>query len=100
MPHECEVAKVLSIDQAIPARAAIRTLNESEFLIEADRVHADAGQLRGLTDVNRVSHAILKINPGVKSRVKKNLRKPNRYDGPPCELKSGVGLASRTVAGV
>jgi hypothetical protein len=58
MPHKCEVANLLTIEQVIPARGATRILNESEFLIEADRVHAGAGQLRGLTDVNRVSHTI------------------------------------------
>jgi hypothetical protein len=38
------------------ARAASRTLDESKCLIEANRVHADAGHFRGLTDVNDLYH--------------------------------------------
>ena len=56
VPHEYEVMNLLSVEQAISARAAIRTPEESEFLIEADRVHANAGQLRCLTDVNGLRH--------------------------------------------
>ncbi len=44
------------VKQAIPARTATGTLNESEFLIEPDRVHAGAGQLRSLTDMNCPCH--------------------------------------------
>src|SRR5260370_35908435 len=74
VPHEYEVMNLLSVEQAISARAAIRTPEESEFLIEADRVHANAVQLRCLTDVT-ASAINRRINPGVKSRVKENSRK-------------------------
>src|SRR5205807_6226365 len=53
---QCEIANLLSVEQAISARAATHTLDESEFLIEADCVHADFGQLCGLTDVNDLRH--------------------------------------------
>src|SRR5439155_8893461 len=56
MPGKCEIANLLSVEQAISARAATHTLDESEFLIEADCVHADFGQLCGLTDVNDLRH--------------------------------------------
>lgn len=56
MSHKCEIVNLLSFEQAISARAAIHTLDESEFFIEANRVHADAGHFRGLTDVNRPHH--------------------------------------------
>src|SRR5947199_9492901 len=56
MPGKCEIANLLSVEQAISARAATHTLDESEFLIEADCVHADIGQLCGLTDVNDLRH--------------------------------------------
>ena len=56
------MANLPPVEQAISARAATRALDESEFLIEANRVHADAGQFRGLTDVND-SHHILKDKP-------------------------------------
>ena len=75
MPHKLEFANLLSNEQAIPARAATRTLNESEFLIKADRVHADTSQLGGRTDVHRFCHA-LRINPGVMSRVKRESSNP------------------------
>src|SRR6185437_6495989 len=56
MPHKFEVANLLSVEQAIPARAATGTLCESESLIEADRVHTDTGQLRSLSDVQHLCH--------------------------------------------
>ncbi len=70
MPDKCEIANLLSVEQAISARAATHTLDEFEFLIEADRVHADTGQLCCLTDVNALRY-VWRINPGVVSRVKK-----------------------------
>lgn len=71
MANELEVANLFSAEQAISARAPISAIEKSEFLIEADRVDADAGQLCGLTDVNRLCHRSM-INPGVTSRVKTN----------------------------
>ena len=71
MSHKCEVVNLLVVEQAISARGATGTLDESAFLIEADRFHADAGQLRGFTNVNDFRHKY-RINPGVSSRVKKN----------------------------
>src|SRR5579863_2469533 len=62
MSHKCEITNLLAVEQAISARAATRTLDESESLIEANRVHADAGQFRGLTDLNDPHH-ILKDKP-------------------------------------
>jgi|HubBroStandDraft_4_1064222.scaffolds.fasta_scaffold1280669_1 hypothetical protein len=34
--HKCEIVDVLSVEQAISARAATCTLDKPEFLIEAD----------------------------------------------------------------
>ena len=62
MSHKFEIANLLSVEQAISARRATCTLDESELLIEADRVHTDADQFRGLTNVNR-SRQILKDKP-------------------------------------
>src|SRR6266704_3591755 len=76
MSHKFEFANLLSIEQTIPARAATRTLNEPEFLIKADRVHADGGQLGGRTNVHRFCHASTRINPGVMSRVKRGSSNP------------------------
>ena len=56
MSHKCEIVNVLSVEQAISALAATCTLDKPEFLIEADRVNANAAQLRGLTDVNCLCH--------------------------------------------
>jgi hypothetical protein len=50
--HKCEIANLLSVEQAISARAATCTLDKPDFLIKADRVHADAGHTRGFTDMN------------------------------------------------
>jgi len=50
------IANLLSLEQAISAGAATRTLDESEFLIEADRVRTDAGQRCGFTDVDGLRH--------------------------------------------
>jgi hypothetical protein len=63
MSQKCEITNLLAVEQAISVRAATRTLDESESLIEANRVHADAGQSRGLTDVNDPHHIILKDKP-------------------------------------
>jgi hypothetical protein len=62
MSHKHEITNLLAVEQAISARAATRTLDEFESLIEANRVHADAGEFRGLTDVND-SHHTLKDKP-------------------------------------
>ncbi len=62
MSHKCKIANLPPVEQAISARAATRALDESEFLIEANRVHADAGHSRGLTDVEDPRH-ILKDKP-------------------------------------
>lgn len=56
MANELEIANLLEAKQAISARAPISAVEESEFLIEADRVDAYPGQLCGLTDVNRLCH--------------------------------------------
>jgi hypothetical protein len=56
MSHKREIANLLSVEQAISARAATRALDESEFLIKADRVHAGAGQFCRFTDVNGLRH--------------------------------------------
>lgn len=62
MSHKCEIVNLLAVEQAISAQAATRTLDEPESLIEANRVHADAGQFRGRTDVNDPHH-VLKDKP-------------------------------------
>jgi hypothetical protein len=56
MPQKLEVTNLLFVEQAIPARTAPLTFSESEFLIEADRVYANASLLRGLTDLNCLRH--------------------------------------------
>ena len=48
---------LLAVEQATSTRAATHTVDEPESLIEANRVHADASQLRRLTDANRSRHA-------------------------------------------
>ncbi len=63
MPDKFEVANLLSVEQAIPADAANRPINESELLVEADRINTDAGQLCGLPNLNRVCHTMFKDKP-------------------------------------
>ena len=74
MPHKLEVVNLISVEQPITTSAAARTLNESQFLIEADRVHANAGLFCSFSDVNSSCHTITRrIKPGVVSRVKARL---------------------------
>ena len=56
MSDKCKITNLPHVEQAISARAAARTLDESESLIEANRVHTNAGHFRGLTDVNGFPH--------------------------------------------
>lgn len=63
MPDKFEVANLLSVEQAIPADAPNRPINESELLVEADRINTDAGQLCGLPNLNRVCHTMFKDKP-------------------------------------
>lgn len=54
MSYKCQIVNLLLVEQTISACAATRTLDESKLLIVADRVHSDAGQLSGRTDVKRL----------------------------------------------
>jgi len=56
MSHKCEIVNIFCVEQAISAGAATCTLDKPDLLIEADRVHADAGHTRGSTDMNSHHH--------------------------------------------
>ena len=71
MPYEFEVVNLLPIEETISPGAAGQTLNESESLVEADRIHTDAREFCRLPDVDGLCHLSVRINPGVTSRVKK-----------------------------
>ncbi len=70
VPDKCEVTNLITAKQAIPASASGDGRNESQLLVETDRVHAHTGLLRRLSNVHCFRHHINRINPGVKSRVK------------------------------
>ncbi len=63
MADKLEFMNLISIEQAIAAGAPARTLNESNFLVEPDRVHTDTGLLRSFSDLNSFSHITIKDKP-------------------------------------
>ncbi len=61
--HKSEIMNLLLVEQAITARAARGNLDQSELLIEPDRIHADADLLCSPADVNRNCHIRNKDKP-------------------------------------
>lgn len=57
MTHKLEIVNLIFLKQAITAGTASWDLYEPELLIKADGIHADAGELCGFPDVNRLCHA-------------------------------------------
>jgi hypothetical protein len=56
MPDKFEGADLLSIEEAVPTRAAVCRLRQPESLVEADCVDADFRQFRRPRDVYRFCH--------------------------------------------
>ena len=74
--NEGEVLDVRIIEKAETAFAARRLLDQSDLLIEANRVNAEPGSLRNFADLNALRHETdhpdkNSINTGVDSRVKR-----------------------------
>src|SRR5437867_1360948 len=81
--NEGEVLDVRIIEKAETAFAARRLLDQSDLLIEANRVNAEPGSLRNFADLNALRHETdhpdkNSIDTGVHSRVNMSAR-PSKW---------------------